>query len=302
MKRPQKTSRAVTAVLAVLVSAGVMSASGTAKAQEIEVTGPLKGAPAVRAMRLYREGRLELAPAVSFSLLDQYRREIFFGARLNYNIKDWLAIGVWGGYGLVKMDTDLASEIDNPVTGAPRDQLTATNVNHSNNPYGGTNASFLNQTGKINWVLAPQLTFIPFRGKLAIFNKIFVDTDLYLAAGWGFYGIQERGDCTGAQQAPIAGTPVCTDPASFALTNKLANGPTFGVGLTFFPGNVWSLGVEYRAIPFNWNPSGFDTRGAGNNGNFPDGAVNSKDDVFVFNQMVTVSIGFYLPTSPKISE
>src|SRR5579884_3135109 len=71
-----------------------------AAAQEIQLTGPLKGAPAVRDLRLYREGRFEIAPTVSFTLLDEYRRTILVGARLNYNIKDWIAIGVWGAYGV----------------------------------------------------------------------------------------------------------------------------------------------------------------------------------------------------------
>jgi len=63
-------------------------------------------------------------------------------------------------------------------------------------------APFTDQTAKLNWILAPQVTFIPFRGKLAIFNKIFVDADFYAAAGWAFTGIQERGDCGGAAPQP----------------------------------------------------------------------------------------------------
>jgi hypothetical protein len=30
--------------------------------------------------------------------------------------------------------------------------------------------------------------------------------------------------------------------------------------------------------------------------------VNSKDETFKFNQMITIGIGFSLPASPKISE
>ena len=52
----------------------------------------------MRKLRLYREKRIEVAPAASFTLLDEYQRTILFGARLNYNITDWLAIGAWGGY------------------------------------------------------------------------------------------------------------------------------------------------------------------------------------------------------------
>jgi len=288
--------RFVRVILAASVAAaGALSTAGVAHAQELELTGPLKGAPAARHLRLYREGRFEIAPTSSFSLLDEYRRTILFGARINYNLKDWFAFGVWGAYGLISSNTNLASEIDNPTTGAPRDPLTANNVNHSQSPYGGY-APFTDQTAKMNWILAPQLTFIPFRGKLAIFNKIFVDADFYAAAGWAFTGIQERGDCGAAGQVP------CSNPSSFALVSRIENGPTAAVGFTFFPGDWWSLGVEYRALPFNWNRAGFDSRGSGTNGNFPDGQVNQQDETFKFNQMITISVGFYLPTKPTVSE
>jgi len=167
--------RFVKAAVATLAVVGAMSASGKAQAQEVELTGPLKGAPAVRHMRLYREGRFSIEPTASFSLLDQYRRTFFLGGRLTYNIKDWLGVGAWGAYGLISSNTDLATEIDDPNTGSPRDALTAINVNHSG-AIGGY-APFTDQTAKMNWVLAPQITFIPFRGKLAIFNKIFVDAN-----------------------------------------------------------------------------------------------------------------------------
>jgi hypothetical protein len=295
--------RFVRAFVAAVAAAGAMSASSAAKAQEIELTGPLKGAPAVRAMRLYREGRFTITPTLSFSLLDQYRRTIFVGGRLAYNIKDWIAIGAWGAFGAVSSNTDLATEIDNPVTGSPRDPLTAVNVNHTGNPAAGQQmgyAPFTNQTAKLNWVLsAPEVTFIPFRGKLAIFNKIFVDTDFFFTGGLGIIGIQERGDC-----APIAsgGLPACSDPASFALASRTKFTGTFSVGFTFYPTDFVNFGVEYRALPFSWNRAGFDQRGAGTNGNFPDGQVNSQDETFDFYQMVTISIGFALPTKPKISE
>jgi outer membrane beta-barrel protein len=289
--------RFVRAVLASIAVVGALSTAKPARAQELELTGPLKGAPAARHLRLYRQSRIEIAPTASFTLLDEYRRTILFGARINYNFTDWIALGVWGAYGAVSQSTSLATEIDNPVTGAPRDPLTAINVNHANGnyPYGGY-APFTDQTAKLNYVVAPQITFIPFRGKLAIFNKIFLDADFYVAAGGGFVGIQERADC--GKSTSIA----CTSPQSFDLASKTKIAPTGSVGFTFYPGNWFSFGVEYRALPFSWNRAGFDSRGSGTNGNFPDLQVNSKDETFRFNQMVTLSIGFWLPPKPKLSE
>jgi outer membrane beta-barrel protein len=297
--------RFVRAVLAALAAAGVWSAAAPAQAQEVQLTGPLKGAPAVRNMRLYRQGRFEIDPTISFSLLDEYRRTILIGARLNYNITDWLGIGVWGAFGAINSTTDLTDRID---AVSPRDPLTAINVNHSAGPSGCKaapnstsqcpDAPFANQTAKMDWVVAPQLTFVPFRGKLAIFNKIFVDTDFYVTAGIGIVGVQERANCGGG-----GSEPACSDPTSFTLqsTTKVSYG-TFGVGLTFYPGDFWSLGVEYRALPFAWNLSGFDSSGGGPSKQFPDTKVNGDDETFHFNQLVTITVGFSFPTKPKITE
>ncbi len=289
---------AVCYVSAAVAAAGVLAgAPHRAEAQEIQLTGPLKGAPAVRHLRLYREGRFELDPVISFTLLDEYRRTILVGPRLNYNIKDWFALGGFFYYGAIGITTDLSDQID---AKAPRDALTAINMNHA----GGncskatpcTPAHFADQTAQMQWVGALQATFIPFRGKLAIFNKIFLDTDFYVAAGGAMVGIKERNNCGGTGQSS------CADPGSFGLqsANKLA--PTFGIGFDFFGGPWWALSVEYRALPFSWNRSGFDSRGAGTNGNFPDGQVNGQDETFKFNQMISIGFGFFLPTKPAISE
>lgn len=281
-------------VLAAVVGAGLLSAAKPAAAQEIQLTGPLKGAPAVRQLRLYREGRFNISPAVSFSLLDEYQRTILVGARLEYNITDWFAIGVWGGYGAVNITTDLTDQIDKI---APRDALTATNVNHTGtNPATFGSKSFAAQTALLQYAVAPQATFTPFRGKLAIFNKIFVDTDFYVALGVGIAGIKERGSCS-----PTSAV-TCSDERSFNLASQTKVTGTGGFGFTFYPGGLWSIGVEYRALPFSWNRAGFDTRGSGPGGNFPDQKIDGQDDTFRWNQFVTVSIGIYLPTRPALSE
>jgi hypothetical protein len=277
-------------------SALALSLAGRAEAQELEVTGPLAGAPAVRHERLYREGRFEIAPTVSFTLLDEYRRTIFVGGRLQYNFTDWLGFGVWGAYGLGQLDTNLTTEINNPVTGAPRNIETAVNINHAN-ANGTGYASFSDQVAKWNWVIAPQVQLTPFRGKLAIFEKAFVDTDAYFHLGAAFNGLQERGNCGDG-----GSDPACINPASFQLKSRVAIAPTFGIGLHFFMAGFMSLGVEYRAVPFSWNRAGFDEAGGGNNGNFPDYKITSADRTFKFNQMITIEIGFGLPAKPSISE
>jgi hypothetical protein len=268
-----------------------------ASAQEILLTGPLAGAPAVRKLRLYREGRFEIAPAVSFTLLDEYQRTIVLGARLNYNFTDWLAIGGWGGVGsVIRLTTHLTDEIQRintrrngpPDNGTSLDsKLTAVNL-----PTYSTAAEFADQLAGIDWVVSPQATIIPFRGKIALFQGIHIDTDLYFFGGPAFVGLTERADCTAN----------CTQPAAFGTASRVAIAPTFGLGLSFYI-NAWSaLGFEWRGLPMTWNAAGWDVAGTGKDGEFPDNRITDADRQFAFNQLLTISYNFYLPMENRVSE
>jgi hypothetical protein len=270
---------------------GLTAAPKPAAAQEIQLTGPLAGAPSVRKQRLYREGRFELALGPGFTLLDEYERTIFLSGRLQYNIWDWLAVGVFGGFSpdSLSLDTDLTDKIE---AQAPRNSRTAVNL-----PGNRGAPAFDQQTGKLSWmVTAPQVTFTPFRGKLALFQKLFIDTDIYGFGGLGIIGVKDRGDC-GA-----TGQTACTAASSFATQDRVALAPVFGLGWTFYPANMVSFGVEYRAFPFKYNRGGFDSRGGGNDASFPDNKVDSEDRTLKFNQMVFLFVGFSLPTLPTLSK
>jgi hypothetical protein len=293
-------------VLAVLF--GLVLASGNASAQEIQLTGPLAGAPAVRQLRLHRAGRFEIAPTVSFTLLDEYQRTILVGGRLNFNITDWLAIGGWIAGGVVHTTTGLSDHIEevtnDPVNG--RRGALPPNGNGEPNDYpnnisvnnlltrSSIGAPFKAQLGTINSVISPQITLVPFRGKLAIFQKIFVDTDAYIFGGPAFVGLKERADCSSDT------TDCAIQP--FATSTRTAIAPTFGLGLSFYMGQFMSLGLEWRGLPFAWNTGGFDTHGGAPDGRFPDNKINKDDREFKFNQLLSISLGFYLPGKLKSSE
>jgi hypothetical protein len=63
-----------------------------------------------------------------------------------------------------------------------------------------------------------------------------------------------------------------------------------------------AFNLEYRALPFSWNRAGFDQRGAGNDGKFPDTKIDGEDRTFKWNQMITLGFGFSLPSKPVVSE
>ena len=279
-----RNAGAIVAAAATFVAASAISKP--AEAQEIQLTGPLAGAPAVRKLRLYRQGRFEIAPGIGQTLLDEYNRTTFVTLRLQYNLFDFLGIGIFGGFGVINSATDLTDKVQST---APRNSRTAINVP----PNGGP--SFADQTAKLKYMVGPQLTFSPFRGKLAIFQKLFVDTDLYVHVGGAAVGVDERKDCAVGQ---------CTQASSFATTTRTAFAPTFGLGLTFYTHGLVSFNIEYRAFPLisGSNRGGFDSRGGGPDGNFPDNKIDSEDRTFKFNQMVGLSVGFSLPSAPKLSD
>ncbi len=288
-KDRSQMKRTLVAALAVAAAAvTTVAAEKPAQAQEIQLTGPLAGAPPVRRLRQYREGRADITVGWAPTLLDEYKRTHFLAGRLQYNVFEWLGVGVFGGFGVLSLNTDLTDKIE---TNAPRNSRTAVNLPRTGGP------KFEDQVGKLTWMAAPQLTFSPFRGKLAVFQKLFVDTDLYLHGGAAFVGVEERGECG-------PGGTVCTDPKSFARASRVAVAPTFGLGLSLYLSNFISANIEYRAFPFSYNRGGFDSRGSGPGADFPnpEGRIDAEDRTFKFNQMVFIGVGFHLPTTPKLSD
>lgn len=306
MRRFVKTVGAVLAGVTALVSLSAVSSS--ANAQEIQLTGPLAGAPAVRKLRLHRAGRFEVALSSSFSLLDQYLRTVMPGATLTYHVTDWIGFGVWGGYGF-QYQTGLADELqqkainDRNCAGRPSIkacQLTAVNLTRQNLAN--------DQLGHMQWIVAPQVVAVPFRGKISLFGLAAVDSDIDVFAGAAIIGMRERAPCgfdTDGKAIPAAmggGGGPCANQSSFTLASRIAVAPTFGLGLNFYPASFFGLGFEFRALPFSWNTSGFDNHGGGNNKDFPDNSVNGADREFHFNTMVSVQAKFAFPISIKRSE
>lgn len=295
-------------VLAILTGCAafalVETTSSTADAQEIQLTGPLAGAPAVRKLRLHREGRIEVAPSVSFTLLDEYQRTIMPGLRAQYHLTDWFGFGVFGGFGF-QYTTGLTDElqekaIDNRRCGAnpasKECRLTEVNLPRKSGKMTGDLAE--DQLGAMQWLVAPQLTFIPFRGKLALFASLFVDTDVHFFLGPAFVGLKERADC-GFDTDKKKLAPCATN---HELESRMAVAPTFGLGLNFYPSSFIGFGLEWRGLPYSWNTSGFDNHGGGPDEAFPDTALNDNDHEFHFNNLLTVNVMFAFPTEQKASE
>jgi outer membrane beta-barrel protein len=261
------------ATSAVLALALVIAETPEAMAQEIVLEGPLVGQPAVRKLKLLRKGRLSIAPNIGFSLVDDFRRNIILGGKLEYNILDWLSIGVWGGYSL-GVNTALTDEIRNKARS-----------NRMNLPVGSRIGA---QIGKMNWITTLQVNVIPFRGKLALLAE----------QDPAFKTVTCR------DQAPNDG--MADDYAlCMSMESRVTFVPTFGVGFTFFVNDWMSLNLEYRAIPYQMNKSGTDEigmnksgkyyngKGSADNFNFPNHVINDDDRLWYFNHSLQISYAFY---------
>src|SRR6185503_1460761 len=152
---------------------------------------------------------------------------------------------------------------------------------------------FSEQLGGMDWIVAPQVTWIPFRGKLALFQSIYLDTDFYVFGGPAFIGLTERADCTDCAS---------DNEHPFLMASRTAIAPTFGLGFSFYINHWSAIGVDWRFLPFSYNSGGFDTAGGGKDAEFPDNKITDADRRFHFQQMLSVSFNVNLPTAVRLSE
>lgn len=297
-----------------LVLAGATLVTSSAAAQDIQIRGPLAGARSVARLVRYRENRLSLTPTVGITLQDEFSRELFFGVRGNYHFADWIGVGAGFAYA-TGFDTSLTDEIAARSPG--------------NTPNIPARARFPEQIGRRNYMIDVYATFIPLRGKFALFQNLVADLDLYFVAGVALVGVTERADfslpsqTSGLDDAAASALRRRWAGSQSARASRMAIAPTFGFGLNFFINRFVSVNLEYRATPFTWNRSGTDENSTetrcGEAGNascagFSDlvstyfatssaqrvARVTSDDRTLSFNQMVTLGVSIFLPTAPRI--
>jgi outer membrane beta-barrel protein len=294
-------SRLMIALGLLFATTGGLERASKAEAQDVQITGPLAGAPAVRHMRIYRDGRFQLQPTLGFTINDEFARSMMAGVQAGYHFTDWLGIQVFFNYTALSLDTDLTDQISKRGQSTENNRLSLP-----------TAKGFKEQIGRINYLAGVQATFIPLRGKLAMFQALFVDTDFYLFGGVAFAGVSERADVTGMAAAyctdkTIYNAQACANTQS-AEASRMAIAPTFGVGLSMYFTDYMALTLEYRAFPFKYNTSGTDEGGRNKNraldesGTFPDGQITEADRTFQFNQMFSLGLAFYLPVKSDITE
>lgn len=301
-------------VLAFAVVA-VCTTAKTATAQEILLEGPLAGAPAVRKLVQYREMRFSVGPQFGYTLLNEYMHNFMLGAKLEFNIFEWLSVGLVGYY-VVNAPTKLTQHISESEDIAGD----ATTPADSNFPsYTGAD-NFEEQVSLMKGMYLAQIGIIPLRGKLAVFEKMFVAIDGYIFLGGGIVNYEERELCN--RDGDSCGSMNMDGSGSITRESRITGTFTFGVGFTTYFNEWIGLSLEYRLAPFKWNSGGTDEAGqAGTewelvededdnvvwepikkgSGDYPDGNIDEHDRKWNSNQSIALGIIFHFPLEPTVA-
>jgi outer membrane beta-barrel protein len=298
-----------------------------ASAQEILLEGPLAGAPAVRKLVQYRQLRFSAGPQFGYTILNNYEHNFLVGARLEFNIFEWLSVGAIGYYSF-----NAPTKLTQHISASEDIGGTATTPSESNFPsYSGAN-NFEEQVALLKGMYLAQLAVIPLRGKLAMFEKLFVAIDGYIFLGGGVVHLQDREDCQGQDSNSDGSIDLCGELSqidsgngygSVSRKSRVTGTFTLGVGFMAYFNEWFALNLEYRVTPFKWNEGGTDESGKagkqweltedqdGNvtwspvsrgSGDYPDGNIDKKDRIWNSNQSIAIGFIFYFPFEPKIAE
>ena len=302
-----------------------------ASAQEILLEGPLAGQPAVRKLVEYRRLRFSVGPQFAYTLLNNYEHNFLVGAKLDFNILEWLSIGAVGYYSFnaptkltqyISDSTDISGQATTPAA--------------SNFPSYGGSANFEDQVALLKGEYLFQLSLVPFRGKMSMFEKLFVAIDGSIFLGGGMVQLNERKNCSGRDDTNgdgvlDCGTMSADGSGSIQRVNRIAGTFTAGIGFMAYFNDWFALNLEYRVTPFKWNEGGTDEAGSNGkkwsvadndngtpdddtddyiywkadykgNGDYPDGKINDKDRTWNANQSIALGFIFYFPLHPRITE
>ncbi len=143
----------------------------------------LEGSDVIRNQLMLRGSRFELSPTVGFTLGDTFKRNILFGATLNYHILDPLAVGLtaFGAYGY---NSDLGDRVEE----------------ERGERVGAFTSLSMLATG--------ELTYTPMIGKFALLGRYVFHYDGHLLAGAGIVRTTGNKDVEGIKVSPVVGVGV----------------------------------------------------------------------------------------------
>lgn len=276
--------------------------------------GVLEGKPIVVERIELRKLRFSVTPMAGMSLSQPYVHKGLAGAKLRFDITDWIGVRVGGGFGVINVDAKLLKAVnggglpEGVDAGEPAPTRPASELD---NP-----APLLHdfQAGltRLQWQASADVAFTPFAGKLGLFQAIFTEYDIYIFGGVGITSWEkhypaarstaERWDlptnpdndfyCTqnnGAQNGECLLHPVKAEEG-------IKVGGSFGGGLHLFITDWVAINAEVHDIVVGHNIAGLNAT----INDVPPIADNS-DRVAVHNVTFNLGATFYFPPKTKRS-
>ena len=317
-------------VMAATLAAAVTLLPDTAQAKR---KSPLEGKPVVvRKLELHKL-RFGITPFVGMSLSQAFVHKGYAGARLHFDITDWIGLKGMFAYGVInkpaKLLRGLVGESEEGggslPTGIPAntpENMTAAPVrdqDNFNNPAPLLH-DFKAGLTRNNWLASFDVVFTPFSGKLGLFSGIFTEYDLYLFGGLGLSNWQKHykdvksttealGNLNVTDASKTDGTYCRTsgDPTSevnrecflhpVKADTGIKVGPSFGGGIHIFVADFAAINVDVQDIMSFNNIAGLNSTTT----DVPP-TVDKSDRNWNHNVMMSLGVTFYFPPKAKRSE
>ena len=277
--------------------------------------GVLEGKPIVVERIELRKLRFSITPMAGMSLSQPYVHKGFAGAKLRFDITDWIGVRVGGSYGVVNVDAKLLKAINGgglpegvPIDGEAAPVRPASELD---NPAPLLH-DFRAGLTRLQWQGSADVAFTPFAGKLGLFQAIFTEYDIYIFGGVGLtswekhypqaastaerYGINTNPDnpaycqqSNGAQNGECLLHPVKAEEG-------IKVGGSFGGGLHLFITDWVGINLEVHDIVVGHNIAGLNATI-----NDVPPIVTNDDRVAVHNVTFNLGATFYFPPKAKRS-
>jgi len=251
-----------------------------------ERRNPLEGQPAIRYRKEIRRLRLEISPAFTTSINQDFKNAIGGGGTIAFNFLDWLGIGFEGQF-LVNYDTPLEDEVKKAI-----EQTAATRYPGGVYKTPGPNPTLDQHNQRvlgINAVMSPFVQVTPFAGKFALFSAAFAWYDLYAKVGLGLVHYVQNDCCTVGPET-MGPDPNLQDASQFA---GMKVGGMIGVGAHLYFTDWVGLQLELRDYIVKANPGGGDVNG---NRKLDSGDEGPQNNIFF-----TLGVTFVLPPKARIT-
>jgi hypothetical protein len=193
-----------TGVRAVVLLVVLLSCPAVASAQEIQLTGPLRGAPTLLRRRLWREDRFALTSVAGAALAGGKSSAALVGGEVLFHPVDEIGVGVWSVVAL-------------------------------------SPPALRHDAGVLQSVVAPELVLVPVKGRPpTLFGSIWLPPyDVHLVVGAAWVGVQSGSAAPWGPMAGLGFTSFFASFMSFGVDYRAvgdARGSVVMASLAYWPG------------------------------------------------------------------